>query len=70
MDPSRRFIQLLHWEVDGERFTAQSPELHYAEGKNLRGDSTLYAAQSFAEMPDGIASVKIDSSSGDILSCL
>jgi fructan beta-fructosidase len=38
---------------DGETFTAESPELHYAEGKNLRGDDMLYAAQSFAEMPDG-----------------
>jgi fructan beta-fructosidase len=36
---------------DGERFTAESPELHYAEGKNLHGEDTLYAAQSFAEMP-------------------
>jgi fructan beta-fructosidase len=38
---------------DGERFTAESPELHYADGKNLHGDDTLYAAQSFAEMRDG-----------------
>ncbi len=38
---------------DGERFTAESPELRYAEGKNLHGDDTLYAAQSFAEMPGG-----------------
>jgi fructan beta-fructosidase len=37
---------------DGERFTAESPELRYAEGKNLHGDDTLYAAQSFAEMRD------------------
>ncbi|MFC5861599.1 glycoside hydrolase family 32 protein [Acidicapsa dinghuensis] len=38
---------------DGESFTPESPELHYAEGKNLHGDDALYAAQSFAEMPDG-----------------
>jgi fructan beta-fructosidase len=38
---------------DGETFTAESPVLHYAEGKNLRGDDVLYAAQSFGEMPDG-----------------
>lgn len=38
---------------DGESFTAESPELRYAEGKNLHGDDTLYAAQSFAEMRDG-----------------
>jgi fructan beta-fructosidase len=38
---------------DGEMFTAESPVLHYAEGKNLRGDDVLYAAQSFGEMPDG-----------------
>jgi fructan beta-fructosidase len=38
---------------DGERFTPESPELRYAEGKNLGGSDTLYAAQSFAEMPDG-----------------
>ena len=37
---------------NGESFIAESPELHYAEGKNLRGDDALYAAQSFAEMPD------------------
>jgi fructan beta-fructosidase len=37
---------------DGETFTAESPVLHYAEGKNLRGDDVLYAAQSFGEMPD------------------
>ncbi len=36
---------------NGEAFTAESPELHYAEGKNLHGDDALYAAQSFAEMP-------------------
>ncbi len=38
---------------DGERFTVESPELHYAEGKNEHGADLLYAAQSFAEMPDG-----------------
>jgi fructan beta-fructosidase len=38
---------------DGETFTAESPVLHYAEGKNLRGDDVLYAAQSFGEIPDG-----------------
>jgi fructan beta-fructosidase len=38
---------------DGETFTAESPVLHYAEGKNLRGDDVLYAAQSFSEIPDG-----------------
>jgi fructan beta-fructosidase len=38
---------------DGESFKPESPELHYAEGVNLHGDDTLYAAQSFAEMPDG-----------------
>jgi fructan beta-fructosidase len=37
---------------NGESFTAESPELHYAEGKNIHGDDALYAAQSFAEMPD------------------
>ena len=38
---------------DGERFTAESPELRYAEGKNLHGNDTLYAAESFVEMPHG-----------------
>ncbi len=38
---------------DGGTFTAESPVLHYAEGKNLHGDDALYAAQSFGEMPDG-----------------
>jgi len=38
---------------DGEEFTAESPKLRYAEGKNLHGDDTLYAAQSFVEMRDG-----------------
>jgi sucrose-6-phosphate hydrolase SacC (GH32 family) len=38
---------------DGNTFTAESPALHYAEGKNAHGDDTLYAAQSFVNMPDG-----------------
>lgn len=38
---------------DGKTFTPESPELRYAEGKNASGDDVLYAAQSFAEMPDG-----------------
>lgn len=38
---------------DGGKFTAESTVLHYAEGRNLRGDDALYAAQSFGEMPDG-----------------
>ena len=38
---------------DGKSFTPESPELHYAEGKNLHGDDVLYAAESFGEMPDG-----------------
>ena len=38
---------------DGNTFTPESPELHYAEGKNAHGDDTLYAAQSFVNMPDG-----------------
>ena len=37
---------------DGNTFTPESPALHYAEGKNAKGDDLLYAAQSFAEMPD------------------
>jgi sucrose-6-phosphate hydrolase SacC (GH32 family) len=37
---------------DGETFTTESPKLRYAEGKNRHGDDTLYAAQSFVEMPD------------------
>jgi len=59
-DPSRK-RWILHGgsssyfigSFDGERFTPESPELHYAEGKNAHGDDALYAAQSFAEMPDG-----------------
>jgi len=38
---------------DGETFTSESAQLRYAEGANARGDDALYAAQSFAEMPDG-----------------
>jgi len=38
---------------DGERFTPETGELRYAEGKNAHGDDTLYAAQSFVDMPDG-----------------
>ncbi len=38
---------------DGESFTPESPELRYAEGLNAQGNDALYAAQSFAEMPDG-----------------
>jgi fructan beta-fructosidase len=38
---------------DGSRFTPESPALSYAEGKNAKGDDILYAAQSFADMPDG-----------------
>jgi fructan beta-fructosidase len=37
---------------DGETFTPETPKLRYAEGKNVHGDDTLYAAESFAEMPD------------------
>ncbi len=38
---------------DGMTFTPESAELRYAEGKNVKGQELLYAAQSFAEMPDG-----------------
>jgi fructan beta-fructosidase len=38
---------------DGSKFTPESPALNYAEGKNAKGDDILYAAQSFADMPDG-----------------
>jgi sucrose-6-phosphate hydrolase SacC (GH32 family) len=38
---------------DGETFSAETPELRYAEGQDLHGEDVLYAAQSFAEMPDG-----------------
>lgn len=37
---------------DGMTFTPESTELRYAEGKNAKGADLLYAAQSFAEMPD------------------
>ena len=37
---------------DGKTFTPESPELRYAEGKNANGEDILYAAQSFADMPD------------------
>jgi sucrose-6-phosphate hydrolase SacC (GH32 family) len=36
---------------DGEKFTPETPELRYAEGKNQHGDDVLYAAQSFENMP-------------------
>jgi sucrose-6-phosphate hydrolase SacC (GH32 family) len=38
---------------DGSRFSAETPALHYAEGKNAHGDDALYAAESFVDMPDG-----------------
>jgi fructan beta-fructosidase len=38
---------------DGRTFTPESPKLSYAEGKNANGEDILYAAQSFADMPDG-----------------
>jgi fructan beta-fructosidase len=38
---------------DGETFRPESAELRYAEGTNAHGNDTLYASQSFAEMPDG-----------------
>ncbi len=37
---------------DGKTFTPESGELRYAEGKSDEGEELLYAAQSFAEMPD------------------
>lgn len=37
---------------DGKTFTPETPQLRYAEGKNAQGAEILYAAQSFAEMPD------------------
>jgi fructan beta-fructosidase len=46
---SRYFIG----SFDGESFKPESPELRYAEGVNAHGDDTLYAAQSFVDMPDG-----------------
>jgi fructan beta-fructosidase len=54
VDSARRLIELFHpGALDGESFTPESPELHYAEGTNTHGDDALYAAQSFAEMPHG-----------------
>jgi sucrose-6-phosphate hydrolase SacC (GH32 family) len=38
---------------DGSTFTAETPALRYAEGKNAHGDDALYAAESFVDMPDG-----------------
>ncbi len=38
---------------DGGTFTPETTELRYAEGKNAKGADLLYAAQAFAEMPDG-----------------
>ncbi len=38
---------------DGKTFTPESAKLQYAEGKSAKGEDLLYAAQSFAEMPDG-----------------
>jgi fructan beta-fructosidase len=38
---------------DGKTFTPESAELRYAEGRTAKGEDILYAAQSFAEMPDG-----------------
>ncbi len=37
---------------DGMAFRAETAELRYAEGKNAKGSELLYAAQTFAEMPD------------------
>jgi len=37
---------------DGKKFTAESPRLQYAEGKNWNGEDMLYAAESFENMPD------------------
>ena len=37
---------------DGKTFAPESPELRYAEGKNAKGEDLLYAAQSFAAMPN------------------
>ena len=36
---------------DGDTFTPESSALHYAEGKSAKGEDLLYAAESFAEMP-------------------
>jgi fructan beta-fructosidase len=38
---------------DGQTFTPETGRLHYAEGKNARGEDCLYATQSFENMPDG-----------------
>jgi fructan beta-fructosidase len=38
---------------DGGTFSPESPALNYAEGRNEKGDDILYAAQSFADLPDG-----------------
>ena len=38
---------------DGTTFRPETAELHYAEGKNAKSSDLLYAAQTFAEMPDG-----------------
>ena len=38
---------------DGMTFTPETAELRYAVGKNAKGSDLLYAAQTFAEMPDG-----------------
>jgi sucrose-6-phosphate hydrolase SacC (GH32 family) len=38
---------------DGSTFTPETSALRYAEGRNANGDDVLYAAQSFADMPDG-----------------
>jgi fructan beta-fructosidase len=38
---------------DGSTFTPETSALSYAEGKNAKGDDILYAAQSFADMPEG-----------------
>jgi fructan beta-fructosidase len=38
---------------DGANFTPETPKLRYAEGKGLRGEDCLYAAESFSNMPDG-----------------
>ena len=37
---------------DGMTFIPESANLQYAEGKNAKGSDLLYAAQTFAEMPD------------------
>jgi fructan beta-fructosidase len=38
---------------DGMTFTPETTEFRYAEGKNAKGSDLVYAAQSFAEIPDG-----------------